>query len=155
MQIAFRPALDQDFAYCRRVYFAEMDWIIRELHLDEVAQAESFRQQWNPTQVRIITLNGADTDNDIGWLQSFPLDDEIFLSQLFVERAHQRCGIGTEVMNRLMKEAEQLNRAVRLDVVKINPARRLYERLGFRIVGEEERKFHMKRDPDRTSQSDT
>jgi ribosomal protein S18 acetylase RimI-like enzyme len=96
----------------------------------------------------MITLN---TENDIGWLQSFLQDNDLFLSQLFVERAHQRCGIGTEVMRRLMKEAKQLNQAVRLDVVKINPARRLYERLGFRIVGEEERKFHMKRDPDTAS----
>jgi ribosomal protein S18 acetylase RimI-like enzyme len=147
MQIAFRPALDRDFDYCRRIYFAEMEWIIRELHLDEAAQAESFQQQWNPTQIRMITLG----DTDIGWLQSFPQDNDLFLSQLFIERAHQRCGIGTEVVKRLMKEAERLNQAVRLDVVKINPAKRLYERLGFRIVGEEEHKFHMKRDPDPAS----
>ncbi len=146
MLIAFRPALGQDFDYCRRIYFAEMEWIIRELHLDEVVQAESFLQQWNETQVRVITLDGA----DVGWLQSFSRDDDLFLAQLFVERAHQRCGIGTEVMKHLMKEAEWLNQAIRLDVVKINPARHLYERLGFRIVGEEERKFHMRRDPDRT-----
>jgi ribosomal protein S18 acetylase RimI-like enzyme len=149
MLIAFRPALDRDFDCCRRVYFAEMDWIIRELHLDEVAQTKSFSEQWNPTQVRMITLN--DTDADIGWLQSFPQNDALFLSQLFIERAHQRCGIGTEVMRCLMKEAEQLNLAIRLDVVKINPAKRLYERLGFRIVGEEEHKFNMKLDPYRAS----
>jgi ribosomal protein S18 acetylase RimI-like enzyme len=147
MLIAFRPAVGQDFDYCRRIYFAEMEWIIRELHIDELAQAKNFLQQWNPAQVRIITLNGA----DIGWLQSFTQDDDLFLAQLFVERAHQRRGIGTVVMKRLMKEAERLNQAVRLDVVKINPAIRLYERLGFRIVGEEDRKFYMKRDPDRTS----
>lgn len=150
MQIAFRPALDQDFDYCKGIYFAEMEWIICELHLNERAQAESFRRQWNPAQVRMITLN--DTNTDIGWLQTFPLgDDEIFVSQLFIERTHQRRGIGTEVMNRLMKEAEGMNRPLRLDVVKINPAKRLYERLGFRIVGEEEHKFHMKRDPDPAS----
>lgn len=147
MPIAFRPALAVDFEYCRRIYFAEMEWIIRELRLDELAQAESFLNQWNPNQVRIITLNRA----DIGWLQSFSEDAGIFLSQLFVERAYQRRGVGTEAMRRLMKEAEQRNQALRLDVVKINPARVLYERLGFRIVGEEERKFHMKWDPEAIS----
>jgi ribosomal protein S18 acetylase RimI-like enzyme len=35
--------------------------------------------------------------------------------------------------------------------VKINPALRLYERLGFRITHEDERKFYMKRDPDRAA----
>jgi ribosomal protein S18 acetylase RimI-like enzyme len=145
--LTFRPALNQDFGYCKSIYFAEMEWIIRELHLDERAQAESFQQQWNQTQVRVITLNGI----DIGWLQSFPQGEDVFLSQLFIERSHQRLGIGTEVMKRLIKEAERLNQAMLLDVVKMNPAKRLYERLGFQIVGEEEHKFNMKRDPDRAS----
>jgi ribosomal protein S18 acetylase RimI-like enzyme len=35
-----------------------------------------------------------------------------------------------------------------LSVVKINPALRLYERLGFRITHEDDRKFYMKREPD-------
>jgi ribosomal protein S18 acetylase RimI-like enzyme len=36
---------------------------------------------------------------------------------------------------------------LKLDVVKINPAMRLYLRLGFRITGEEEHKFNMTLDP--------
>jgi len=36
---------------------------------------------------------------------------------------------------------------VRLNVVKVNPARRLYERLGFRITNEDDRKFYMKLNP--------
>ena len=148
MQIAFRAATAHDFDYCRRLYFAEMEWIIRELQLNAVAQAEKFSQQWKQTQVRVITLNGL----DVGWLQSFTEGDALFLGQLFVERTHQRRGIGTEVMKRLLQEAEGLNQAVRLDVVKINPAMRLYERLGFRVIGEEARKFYMRRDPGASSQ---
>ena len=34
-----------------------------------------------------------------------------------------------------------------LAVVKINPAKRLYDRLGFRVAGEDERKFYMRREP--------
>jgi ribosomal protein S18 acetylase RimI-like enzyme len=56
-------------------------------------------------------------------------------------------------MKRLINEAARLNQAIRLDVVKINPALQLYERLGFRISGEEDRKFYMKRDPDTTADS--
>jgi len=46
----------------------------------------------------------------------------------------------------LIEEAERAGQRVRLEVVKINPALRLYQRLGFRVTGEDERKFHMKRD---------
>ena len=50
-------------------------------------------------------------------------------------------------MNRLIGEAARLDQAVRLAVVKINPALRLYERLGFHTTHEDARKFYMKRDP--------
>jgi len=74
-------------------------------------------------------------------------DDGLFVAQLFVDGPFQRQGIGTEVMNRLIGEAARLDQAVRLAVVKINPALRLYERLGFHTAPEDARKFYMKRDP--------
>ena len=133
MPIELRPAIDHDFEYCRRLYFVEMRWIIEELNLDRTTQETSFRQQWNPAQVRMIVFDGT----DVGWLQAMRQNDEFF-----------RRGIGTEVVKRLISEANELNLAMRLNVVRINPARRLYERLGFRVVSEDDRKFYMKREPD-------
>jgi ribosomal protein S18 acetylase RimI-like enzyme len=46
-------------------------------------------------------------------------------------------------VQRLISEAVQAILPLKLDVVKINPAMRLYLRLGFRITGEEEHKFNM------------
>ena len=86
-------------------------------------------------------------DADIGWLQTTPKEDGMFVAQLFVDRPFQRRGIGTEVMKQLIAEAAQANQAVRLNVVKINPALRLYERLGFRTTHEDDRKFYMQLDP--------
>jgi ribosomal protein S18 acetylase RimI-like enzyme len=48
-------------------------------------------------------------------------------------------------MLRLIDEAAREGRATTLGVVKTNPARRLYERLGFAIDHEDERKFYMRR----------
>jgi len=142
--IELRPALEHDFEYCRRLYFGGMRWIIEELHLDRTAQETSFRQQWNSTQVRIIMLDNA----DVGWVQTIREDDELFVAQMFVDSRFQRKGIGTEVMKRLINEAAAWSLAVCLSVVRINPARRLYERLGFRVTHEDDRKFYMKRDAD-------
>ncbi len=143
MQIVLRPALAQDFEYCKRVYFHEMERIIQELHLDRVSQLASFSQYWTPAEVRIITLD----DLDVGWLQSSVEDDGLFLAQLFVEGPFQGRGIGTEVMNRLIAGAARANQAVVLAVAKINPALRLYERLAFHITDEDDRKYYLKRDP--------
>jgi GNAT superfamily N-acetyltransferase len=144
MQISFRPALPQDFDYCAKLYFGEMERAIKELNIDMVAHAAGFRQRWEPTQVRIIILDG----NDIGWLQSMAQGDTLFLAQLFVDASVQRQGIGTVVMNRIISEAAHAGQALSLGVVKANPARRLYERLGFQITHEDDRKFYMKREPD-------
>ncbi len=119
-----------------------MQWITDELNLDRDAQANSFDQQWELAQVRILMVDGS----DVGWIQSTTREDELFLAQIFVDRPFQSQGIGTQVMNRLIAEAAEAGQAMCLNVVKINPALRLYERLGFRITGGDDRKFYMKRD---------
>jgi len=143
-QIALRRAESGDFDFCENLYFAGMKKIIQELKLDMAAQVASFRQQWTLSQVRIITFEGA----AVGWLQNATRDDTLFLAQLFVDGAFQRRGIGTLVMRQLIGEASRARQAVTLGVVKINPAVRLYERLGFLITHEDERKFYMRREPD-------
>jgi ribosomal protein S18 acetylase RimI-like enzyme len=140
--IIFRPATADDFDYCAGLYFAGMDTVIRDLNLDRAAQSASLRRRWAPAEVRVIMRDGA----TIGWLQIAALPDALFLKQLFVEGASQRQGIGTEVMHRLIAEAAATNRPMTLGVVKTNPARRLYERLGFRVTNEDERKFYMRRE---------
>jgi ribosomal protein S18 acetylase RimI-like enzyme len=144
VRITLHPARIQDFDYCASLYFSGMKAIIQELNLDMAAQAAGFREQWKLTQVRIIRLDGV----DVGWLQSDTIGDTVFLAQLFVNGPFQRQGIGTQVMNCLIGEATLARQAVTLAVVKINPALRLYERLGFRITHEDDRKFYMRREPD-------
>jgi ribosomal protein S18 acetylase RimI-like enzyme len=143
-QIALRPAESKDFDFCESLYFAGMKKIIQKLNLDMEAQVVGFRQQWELAQVRIITFEGA----AVGWLQNATRGDTLFLAQLFVDGSFQRRGIGTEVMRLLIGEASRAHQAVTLGVVKINPAVRLYERLGFLITHEDERKFYMRREPD-------
>ena len=142
IRTVLRAARLEDFDYCARLHFEGMEKIITELNLDLEAQIAGFRQRWDVTQVRIITLDGT----DIGWLQSVVNDDALFLGQLFVDGALRRQGIGTEIVKGLIGEAARAGQALTLGVVKTNPALRLYERLGFRTTHEDERKFYMRRD---------
>jgi ribosomal protein S18 acetylase RimI-like enzyme len=59
---------------------------------------------------------------------------------------HCERSIGTEIINRLIEKAKQDGGPVTLGVVKTNPAGRLYERLGFRVSHEDDRKFYMRRE---------
>jgi len=144
MRIALRPARLDDFDFCAGLYFSGMEETIRQLKLDMAAQTASLRNRWHVTEVEIITCDGA----DIGWVQVSLQDDTIYLGQIFIESVFQRRGIGTEIIGGLIGEADRTGRTITLGVVKSNPARSLYERLGFRITNEDDRKFYMRRWPD-------
>jgi GNAT superfamily N-acetyltransferase len=139
-QPVLRPAHPRDFRFCERLYFVEMDHIISRLGLDMARQRESFARQWHVAEVRIITMAG----EDIGWLQTKTTDSTLFLGQLYLSGRMQRQGIGTRVLQMLIEEARRAGKPVTLGVVKINPARRLYERLGFQRTHEDRHKVYMR-----------
>jgi ribosomal protein S18 acetylase RimI-like enzyme len=143
MPIALRPARSGDFEFCARLYFSGMEETIRRLKLDMVAQNRNLRERWNVAEVQIITSDGA----DVGWMQSSIKDGARYLEQIFIDTPFQSRGIGTGIINGLIDEAKLDQRPVTLGVVKTNPALRLYERLGFRITHEDDRKFYMRREP--------
>jgi hypothetical protein len=80
-QFALRLAQPSDFAFCQRLNFEGMGWIIEALQLDMARQREGFGQQWQLAEVRIITVAG----KDVGWLQTMAAADAIFIGQLHLE----------------------------------------------------------------------
>ena len=52
-------------------------------------------------------------------------------------------GIGRYLLDQLLARAAAVKKPVRLHVSKLNPARRLYERLGFSVVSEDGMYFEM------------
>jgi ribosomal protein S18 acetylase RimI-like enzyme len=56
-------------------------------------------------------------------------------------------GVGTGLLHLLIRESEEAAQALRLQVGRTNPARRLYERLGFLAVGEDQIYCQMERKP--------
>jgi GNAT superfamily N-acetyltransferase len=141
---ALRPALPYDFAFCRRLYFENTAWIILALDLDMARQHLSFKHQWRVAEVRIITVAG----QDAGWMQTEPQADVIFLKQIYLARDFQQQGIGSLVIQGVIEEAACGEKAVTLGVAKINPAQRLYQRLGFRVTHEDLHKLYLRREPD-------
>ena len=68
------------------------------------------------------------------------------LRTLFIRPESQGLGIGTLLLEHLIQEVQHQQRPLTLHVIQINPAKRLYERLGFRTVREEEKTFFMRLD---------
>ena len=107
---------------------------------DEAEQRSIFATQWKREEVRIISVDG----NDAGWLQIAELPAEIRLQKFFISPEHQRAGIGSEILSRLLATWRPTGKKIVLRVLKNNPARRLYERLGFSVIAEAGVVFRMR-----------
>lgn len=123
------------------VYFETQRWIIERLYGwrgDEVERAK-FAAVYLEAATSIVTLDGV----DIGWLTVVREEGRIELEGIYLAPAYQRRGLGSELVRRVVVEAASSGSSLLLSAAKVNPARRLYERLGFRLVGEDAYKVYM------------
>jgi ribosomal protein S18 acetylase RimI-like enzyme len=133
---------DFDFLYgLRRA--AMKEYVARTYGWDEAWQRENFRRHFDPSASRIIVSQG----RDAGVLSVSETESEIVLNVVELLPEFQGRGIGTAVVRWVLEDAEGKGKAVKLQVLKVNPARRLYERLGFSTVGETETHYLMRATP--------
>jgi GNAT superfamily N-acetyltransferase len=69
------------------------------------------------------------------------------LVQVQIAPHRQGQGLGGRLVRGLQAQAAEAGCAIELDVLKGNPARRLYERCGFLVVGEDALEFRMRWTP--------
>lgn len=67
----------------------------------------------------------------------------IQLVQLHIAKAFQRHGFGTQLLTKLFVEARKSNLPIRLRVLAVNPAKALYERLGFVVTESTPERYFM------------
>ena len=138
--VDLRPASEHD---------RELLWLIQSQSMrpsveatwgwDEAFQRLYFEEHYGDSPHQIIRIDGTDA----GMLSFEIRPDHVFLRNIALLPQFQGRGIGTSVVREVMKQASRLGLPVRLQVLKVNPARRLYERLGFREVAETPTHFQM------------
>jgi len=102
------------------------------LGLDDEALEAAFRGNFRNGQDQIVAIHG----HDIGVLSVRRREADLFIDKLTILPDYQGWGIGSNLMGGLLAGASAQGLPVRLHVLKLNPARRLYERLGFVVEGE-------------------
>jgi GNAT superfamily N-acetyltransferase len=137
-EFSTRPARPHDYFFAITLY---LDGAKRHLskigRWDQVRLTIKFRHGYKWSQTQIICVGG----KPIGWIQVAEFVGRLHLRQLHLVANFRRQGIGTRLINDLLKWADAVGKPVTLDVMHGNPAKSLYLRLGFRRSG---------RDADRT-----
>jgi GNAT superfamily N-acetyltransferase len=109
--------------------------------------------EWTAEQLRgeisESTTSVVEVDNEqAGRLRVARTSDHIELCGIQLRPAIQRHGIGTAIIEGLKAQAGAVGIPVTLSVERDNPdARKLYERLGFVQIGEDEQEYKLRWDP--------
>jgi predicted acetyltransferase len=135
-----RPVDAGDDPFVRAVFFATQRGIIEALFgwRGEELEFATFRASYDAANTSIIVVDG----DDAGWL-TVKRGGDIELDAIYLTPSMQRRGVGTALIHDLISEARSTAKTLRLSTAKINPARRLYERLGFAECGESEFKVFL------------
>jgi len=106
----------------------------RFLKMQFTAQHQYYQDYYTETDFLIILLD----ELPVGRLYLARWPGEIRIVDLALLSAHRNAGIGTRILRDVLAEAERAGKPVRIHVEKLNPALRLYERLGFTRIADKE-----------------
>lgn len=99
------------------------------------AQASHYRQQWPASVDSVIEAQLNSFSHPVGRLWVDRRASEIHVLDIALLPEWCGSGIGSACFRRLMREAMHAGKALTIQVEQGNPARRLYDRLGFLPVG--------------------
>jgi GNAT superfamily N-acetyltransferase len=120
---------DTDFAKCVKLEglrpYIEMLW-----GWDDETEERQFLETFDPARATMITSDSG----TVGFYELVDQGFELFLAGIYIDARFRGRGLGTAVLLDLLAVARNRQLPLALRVLKPNPARRLYERLGFRAT---------------------
>ena len=139
----FVPGQDEDFVfevYCcsRSEEVSAWSWSGQQvadfLRMQHRLQLASYRRDYRDAAWRIVHQR----EQQVGYLCVAREARTIRLVDIALLRSARGRGLGETLLRQLLADAAQRGAEVRLSVRRENPARRLYERLGFVTTGSNE-----------------
>lgn len=146
MDWSLRPVTAADAAFLLQVFAstradelaltgwppAQCDAFVRQ---QAAAQARHYQAHWPQAEHTVITLHQDGQAHDAGRLWLDRRGDAVHVLDIALLPAWRGQGLGGRVLRRLMADAAAQGQALTIHVEAGNPARHLYDRLGFRPVG--------------------
>lgn len=142
-EVRLRPATPEDEAFQLELYAssreAELARVVWEggtkeafLRQQFAAQSHHYRENYPGATLDVVEVDGARAGRLFvaRWTKEIRIMDIALLPEL------RGRGIGTRLLRELQDEARAAGKSLSIHVEAFNPARHLYERLGFAAVGE-------------------
>jgi GNAT superfamily N-acetyltransferase len=147
--ITTRTATSDDKDFLWELKVASMRQYVEAVYgWDDSSQYGFFELGFRPEAIQIIQYDG----QDIG-MYELRERDCIILARIEILPAFQGKGIGRTVIQQMVARVSKTGKPLRLQVFKVNPARKLYEGIGFLRTGETKTHFLMELPPYRMPQT--
>lgn len=139
--LELRPAAESDFEIVFAITMATMRAYVEATWgiWDEAKHRSRIRDSFEPSTHRLVHVDG----QLAGLLAAKEHAEHVQLVKVFLLPPFQGRGIGTRLVRQVMAQAASQGRPVRLRVLRVNPAQRLYLRLGFVITDETPERLYM------------
>ena len=135
---------DGDFTFSFAVKRAALGpYIIERWGWDEQFQAQRHAERLEEKLLFAIERTG----QRIGTVSLMSVDDHLRFGEFYLWPDQQRKGTGTRILQHCMSLADRAGRALRLEYLKWNPVGRLYQRHGFKMIGESDIHWYVEREP--------
>ena len=152
--LVLRDERDEDEAFLRTLYastrrdeLASVGWSPAQtdafLRMQFDLQRAHYRRHYTDGSFLIVVIDG----RPVGRLYVHYTRQDVRVLDISLVPEVRGKGIGCWLVGKVLDDAAQLEAPVTLHVAVGNPARRLYERLGFRIVSQDALNLFMERPP--------
>ena len=136
--IRLRPIRPDDDEFLRRLFASTreaelslLDWDAGQrdafLRMQFVAQRRHYEEHYPGASFQVVLIDGAPA----GRLYVARWPEEIRVVDIALLPEYRDLGVGTLLLERILSEGGAERKRVTVHVERANPARRLYERLGF------------------------
>jgi ribosomal protein S18 acetylase RimI-like enzyme len=135
LRIQRRPAFEQDVGFLEEAHVRALGPVaLVGYGWPAFRLRDQFHSEIDVTTCHVIVVNGVQA----GYISVEDKGEYWYIDAIAIVPNYQRKGVGTAVLVDVLADAGTL--PVRLNVLHINPAKGLYERLGFRTILEDARR---------------
>jgi ribosomal protein S18 acetylase RimI-like enzyme len=114
------------------------EYITQTWGWDEALQRKMHENEMSSETIYMIESNGT----VIGTVGINEKDESIVICRMYIIDKFQSKGFGRRIINKIIEDNS--GKKIKLGVLKVNPrAKKLYERLGFKVYGEENKHYRM------------
>ncbi|OZI58623.1 GNAT family N-acetyltransferase [Bordetella genomosp. 1] len=149
-RIRFQVPAQTDLSYLLDLRRRTMDAHLEAQGIPHDDAAHMARILYHWEDARLLLIDGQPGGLLKAYRDTTGSETRWYVVQIQIAPGFQGQGWGERVLRVVLDQADAEGLPVVLDVLKVNPARRLYERCGFVVAGEGEHEYHMRR-PGRVS----